>query len=148
MITDLIRNDLSFLNDFSSRVVHEKQPLAVPGILHQYSLITTKVEKQLSLFETIEALFPGGSITGAPKKRVMELIKNIEKNKRGFYCGSTILLIGAHKSASINIRSCTIDFVSKKLEYGTGGGVTLLSKLSCEFEESKLKLSSFIKLLN
>ena len=92
------------------------------------------------------ALFPGGSITGAPKKRVMELINEIEGFERGLYCGSTILLYKGLRSGSINIRSTQIDFMQNEIKYGAGGGVTLLSKASDEYKEALGKLKSFLLL--
>jgi anthranilate/para-aminobenzoate synthase component I len=148
MITDLVRNDLSKIKLTPSRVIKRKAPLRVPGIVHQFSVVDTTVEKETSLLNVIEALFPGGSITGAPKKRVMEIIKQIEKYPRGFYCGSTVLLHKSLKCASINIRSAEISLDKQEIKYGSGGGVTLLSKCEEEFKESFQKMESFIKFLD
>ncbi len=149
MITDLLRNDLSKIENPKAKVIKKKSPLKVPGILHQYSLVSVLLNKNISLYKIISSLFPGGSVTGAPKKRVMEILKDLEfSGKRGFYCGSTIILYKNLKAASINIRSATIDLNSKEFFYGSGGGITLLSEAEEEYKEMKLKIGSFINILS
>jgi para-aminobenzoate synthetase component 1 len=146
MITDLLRNDLSKIEEPRARVLAERLPLLVPGLLHQYSLIEVLLSKNVSLAQIIKALFPGGSITGAPKKRVMEILLDLEDRDRGFYCGSTLLLEEGRVSASINIRSAVLDLKRAFLELSAGGGVTLMSEATEEFNELKAKLESFISL--
>lgn len=147
MITDLMRNDLTRINMNPSRVISKKLKLKVPGILHQYSVIASKLNSDTSLLDIVSKLFPGGSITGAPKISVMKIIKNIENSNRGFYCGSTILLYKDHRSASINIRSSEFNDKNSSLIYGSGGGVTLKSKNCLEFEETEIKKESFLSFL-
>ena len=144
MISDLIRNDLSRIEFKPSEVVSKKSRLDVPGIVHQFSILRTQVSKKVNLYQVMKALFPGGSITGAPKYNVMKFINDIEHYERGFYCGSTVLLYKNIKSASINIRSSEIDFNNKEIKYGSGGGVTLLSEAKCEFDELFVKMNSFL----
>jgi len=149
MITDLLRNDLSKIEKPTSKVIKKKFPLAVPNILHQFSLISVTLNKNISLFKIISCLFPGGSVTGAPKKRVMEILKELEfSGKRGFYCGSTIILYKDIKAASINIRSATMDLNKREFSYGSGGGITLLSAVKDEFSEMQLKINSFVKIFS
>jgi para-aminobenzoate synthetase component 1 len=150
MITDLLRNDLSRLQVPRALVEKRKSALVVHKILHQYSKVKVRLKSSISLSRFIKSLFPGGSITGAPKQRVCELIESIEKTSRGFYCGSTILF---HKNeqqtfhaSSINIRSADIDLKNGYLTYGAGGGVTLRSGDTEEFDEMELKVQSFIDL--
>ena len=147
MITDMLRNDLSKINNPYSRVIKKKIPLWVPGILHQYSLIEVSLEKETSLLNVLTAVFPGGSITGAPKAKVIGLLKKLESpNPRGFYCGSTILLHKSMIAASINIRSSDICFEKMSLKYSTGSGVTLLSNSKEEYGELQLKERSVLNL--
>lgn len=146
MIADLIRNDLSRIELRPSEVVSKKSKLEVPGIVHQYSVLRVEVSNAVNLLQTLRALFPGGSITGAPKYNVMKYIKEIEAYERGFYCGSTVLLYKNIKSASINIRSSEIDFNNNEIKYGSGGGVTLLSDAKSEFDELFVKMNSFLHL--
>ncbi len=143
IIIDLIRNDLSKISRTISTVEKKRIPLKVPGILHQYARISTKLKANTTLLDMLQALFPGGSITGAPKKRVLEIIHKIENGQRGIYTGSTILLFKKERVASINIRTATVDLTQKSLKYGAGGGITLLSECGQEYSEMKLKLSSF-----
>lgn len=148
MITDLLRNDLNRLQyPPSANVIKERAPLLVPGLLHQCSIISTKINGPLSFLKTLESLFPGGSVTGAPKKRVMEIIQDVERYQRGIYCGSTLLCMGKRKSASINIRTATLSIGDKLWRYGAGGGITLLSKPTSEFQEMDSKVKSFLTLL-
>jgi para-aminobenzoate synthetase component 1 len=147
MIADLVRNDLAKIAETPAIIKSKKAPLFVPGIAHQFSLISCFVSKETTLLDILSALFPGGSITGAPKKRVMQIINELEKEKRGFYCGSTVIWHGSMKRASINIRSCEIDFLIKELSYGAGGGITLNSHVQDEFDEVYVKMKSFIKIL-
>jgi anthranilate/para-aminobenzoate synthase component I len=148
MITDLVRNDLTRIEKQPAKVIARKLPLLVPNIIHQYSLVGVDLSSHVNTMSILSALFPGGSITGAPKKRVMEIIKKIEGGERGFYCGSTLVSFGNLKAASINIRSSEIDFDSRELRYFSGGGVTLRSTAKSEFDESYIKMESFIRLLN
>ncbi len=147
MITDLLKNDLNKLDTPSAKVIKLRAPLWVPGILHQYSLISLKLKKKISLGHAINSLFPGGSITGAPKKRVMEIISEVERFNRGIYCGSTLLCFGEKKVANINIRTAAINLEERIWRYGAGGGITLLSRPVDEFKEMESKVSSFLTLL-
>jgi anthranilate/para-aminobenzoate synthase component I len=148
MITDLLRNDLNKLEKPRAEILKARAPLVVPGLLHQCSILSVKLEKQISVKKTLESLFPGGSITGAPKKRVMEIIQELERYTRGIYCGSTLLCIGDKKMASINIRTAFLSVGDKLWRYGAGGGITLLSRPVDEFQEMEAKVSSFLTLLN
>lgn len=147
MITDLLKNDLNRLDQPVAKVKKLRAPLLVPGLLHQYSLISLQTKKNISVARTMQSLFPGGSITGAPKKRVMEIIGNTERFKRGIYCGSTLLCVGKNKVASINIRTAAINLEERMWRYGAGGGITLLSRPVDEFKEMEAKVTSFLKLL-
>mgnify|MGYP003952555061 CR=1 FL=1 len=142
MITDLMRNDLSKIENPTAKVLIRKIPLIVPGILHQLSLIKISLSKNITLGKVIRSIFPGGSITGCPKESVMKIIEKLEKFKRGFYCGSTILLKGNSCDASINIRSAEINLKKKSLTYGAGGGVTLQSNSKDEYGEMLSKVDS------
>lgn len=149
MITDLLRNDLNRLEyPPKARVIKARSPLLVPGLVHQCSLLKAHLDQPLSLLKTLESLFPGGSVTGAPKKRVMEIIQNVERYSRGIYCGSTLLCLGTRKHASINIRTASLSIGDKLWRYGAGGGVTLLSRPVDEFLEMESKVNSFLALLN
>lgn len=146
MITDLLRNDMTRIEKTPSRVVKKKLPLKVPGLLHQYSLIEVDLSKTMTLKKILQGLFPGGSITGAPKKRVMSILDVLENEPRGFYCGSTVILDEDIIAASINIRSGEYDLHSKMLKIHAGGGITLESDCDHEFLEMQAKRDSFLSL--
>lgn len=147
MITDLLRNDLNRLESPRAKVLKQRKPLKVPGLLHQCSILSVELDKPLSLLRTLESIFPGGSVTGAPKKRVMEIIQEVERYSRGIYCGSTLLCLDDRKIASINIRTASLSIGDRLWRYGAGGGITLLSRPSSEFQEMESKLKSFLTLL-
>lgn len=144
MISDLVRNDLSRIEFPRAFIVKRKSPKLVPGLLHQYSQIDVELSDDISLWRIIEKVFPGGSVTGAPKLRAIRLIDQLEKRERGFYCGSTLIFYKNMKSASINIRSSVIDFKKQQLLYQAGGAITLMSKVEDEFQEMTYKHDSFI----
>ncbi len=145
IITDLLRNDMTKIQLNPSRVLSLKRRLEVPGLIHQYSMIATKLSANTSLAVVLRALFPGGSITGAPKKRVMELTKRIENYQRGLYTGSTVLLYEKMACANINIRTAQVDFENYEIKYGAGGGITVQSTVKEEYEELFAKLESFLR---
>ena len=146
MITDLLRNDLNRIQKPVAQVIKRHFYFSVPHLLQQASWVQAKFHKPLSLWDLIEALFPGGSITGAPKTATIKRIQTLEKNKREFYCGSTILHNHKNCTASINIRSAIIDFNDKTISYHAGGGITLKSTMQDEWNEMQLKQQSFFKL--
>lgn len=149
MISDLLRNDLSRIEKPQARIVKKKFPKLVPGLLHQCSQVDVKLSSEVNIWRIIEKLYPGGSITGAPKLRAMRLICKLENRKRGFYCGSSLILFKEMKSASINIRSSEIKFGEEAglLIYQAGGGITLLSNAEDEYKEMTYKVESFINTL-
>ncbi|RZF22524.1 hypothetical protein DAY19_01775 [Halobacteriovorax vibrionivorans] len=144
IITDLLRHDLSGIGENFSVVESLREFFEVPGLIHQYSRISVK-EDHLNIPKVLKAIFPGGSITGAPKKRVLKLIKEIEAQKRGLYTGSTVLAVDKIAKASINIRSLDVIKSTGAARYGSGGGITLLSEEVSEFDELLAKTNSFLK---
>ncbi len=146
MITDLLRNDMTRIEKTPSKVIKKKLPLKVPGLLHQYSLIEVELSKNITLKKVLKGLFPGGSVTGAPKKRVMSILDVLENEPRGFYCGSTVILDEDIIAASINIRSGEYEMNSKMLKIHAGGGITLESECNNEFLEMHAKKESFLSL--
>ncbi|MBY0517633.1 MAG: chorismate-binding protein [Bacteriovoracaceae bacterium] len=144
MITDLIRNDLSRVAKPQAQVISKQKALQVPGLMHQYSIVGCPVPESTSWGQVLECLFPGGSVTGAPKKRVLDIIHEVETETRGHYCGSTWLAYGKTLASSINIRTAELDMGQKEMKYGAGGGITLQSDESGEFEEMLRKSESFL----
>ncbi|MCB9091914.1 MAG: chorismate-binding protein [Halobacteriovoraceae bacterium] len=147
MISDLMRNDLSRIEQPLSRVISKKKLLRVPGLWHLYSRMACALSGSINELQILKALFPGGSITGAPKKRVMVLIDQLEQSERGVYCGSTFLSWRGLKTASINIRTAWIENSLNDLSYGAGGGLTLLSECGDEYQEMLNKAESFCQVM-
>lgn len=144
MITDLVRNDLSGIGEYFSRVIEKKSPLPIHGLLHQYSLMVVKIKKEQNLYSILRMIFPGGSVTGAPKRRVMQIIAELERERRGAYTGSTCLFLNGQFSSSINIRTMDIDLKNGSVLYSAGGGITLLSECEQEFDEMWAKVESVV----
>ena len=144
MIIDLLKNDLNSIELPIAKVIRKKAKLIVPGIIHQMGIINIRLSPQVSMGKIIRALFPGGSITGAPKKRTVEILQKIERRPRGIYTGSTLLIQNGRVDCSINIRTAEINLNKLHLKYGAGGGITLKSKPDDEFNEMNLKVDSFI----
>lgn len=147
MITDLVRNDLNRLSHGKAQVDALKARMDVKGLVHQYSEVSTIVSAKTAVAELVRCLFPGGSITGAPKTRVAQIIDEVEPNPRGFYCGSTLYWDGSGLSASINIRSGTIDWKARKARLHAGGGITVQSNAADEWDELNSKLNSLESVL-
>lgn len=147
MIADLLRNDLCRIDKPVARVTKKKALLLVPHLIHQYSEIKVVLDKKIYIRKLIEKIFPGGSVTGAPKKRVMGILHDLEDESRNFYCGSTLLLHRKTVAASINIRSSEIDLKNANFIYRAGGGITLLSTAKDEFLEMTYKLKSTLDIL-
>lgn len=146
MITDLLRNDLNKIEPVA-KVIKLRAPLRVPGLIHQYSHITLETKKKVSLTKLTHSLFPGGSVTGVPKIRVLEILRHLEVLPRGAYCGSTLVFDKTGVRASVNIRTAEVDTEAGQIKYCAGGGITLLSNKGDEYNEMLLKVDSFTLLL-
>ena len=146
IITDLLRNDLSSIGINDSRIESIRSLLRVPGLVHQFSEISVDLDRNITLYQILKSLFPGGSITGAPKKRVMEIIERIELYRRGVYTGSTIMWCKEMRRGTINIRTAVLEHRRNHFIYGAGGGITLLSDVEEEFEEMLSKVDSFLSI--
>lgn len=142
MITDLLRNDLGKVAQPKSVQVEELCNLESFGHLHHLvSTISAKLAAPFDAITLLEHLHPGGSITGAPKKRAMEIIAELEYFSRDVYCGGIGLLSQNQLRLSIAIRTATI--TATKLQYFAGSGIVADSVPSQELQETKLKASAF-----
>jgi len=143
MITDLLRNDIGKISEIGSvKVVYKKRLQTLSKIFHTYSKVTGQLKHNLSGIEALIAMFPGGSITGCPKKRAMEIIDELEDYSRGVYTGS-IGYILPNGDLDFNIAIRTIIQNDNQLSLSVGGGITLHSTLESEFEETLSKAKSF-----
>ena len=140
MIVDLLRNDLSRVSKPGTVKVPVLCGLeSYANVHHLVSVITSKLRDGRGIGDLIGATFPGGSITGAPKIRAMEIIAEIEKAPRGVYCGS-IGYIGFNGKTDFNIAIRTAQFAGGIARVQGGGGITARSHPQAEYEESLTKI--------
>ncbi len=150
MVVDLVRNDLSRICEQGSVAVSELFGIYTYPQVHQMiSTITGSVNDKVSFSEILDATFPMGSMTGAPKKSVMETIDLLEPTKRGLYSG-TIGYINPTGDFDFNvvIRSIFYNSQSGKANYQVGGGITIYSDPEKEYEECLLKAAAIKKVLS
>jgi para-aminobenzoate synthetase/4-amino-4-deoxychorismate lyase len=141
MIVDLIRNDLGRLAQ-PGTVEWSKvfEPERYETVWQLTSTVSAELATGVSVADVFEALYPCGSVTGAPKVRTMELIAELEDSPRGVYCGAVGFLAppgAAGPSASFNvaIRTVVHDGGTGVAEYGVGGGITWDSRANAEYDE-------------
>ncbi|MFF2445657.1 aminodeoxychorismate synthase component I [Neobacillus sp. NPDC058068] len=143
MIVDLLRNDLGMIAEPGTVSVPKLFEIEHYPTVHQMtSTITAKISANTKLVEIFKALFPCGSITGAPKISTMNIIADLETAPRNVYCGA-IGFITPNKEAIFNvpIRTVLIEHQSGKATYGVGGGITWDSTTEGEYEEILAKAS-------
>lgn len=141
MIVDLLRNDLSRVCEPGSVAVPELFHIESYPTVHQMtSTVTGLLPNDSDAIDVIKALFPCGSITGAPKIRAMQVIGEVEKAPRGIYCGS-IGRIDAHGDAAFNvaIRTFTLCEKTKRVSLGLGSGIVADSIEAAEWAECLAK---------
>ena len=145
MIVDLERNDLNHVCEPGSVKVTEH--FAVETYATVFHLVTTivgKMKKNLQIMDLIQAAFPGGSITGAPKIRAMEIIDELEQDRRGLYTGSMGYL-SLDGSCDLNIVIRTAVYQNGVYHLGVGGGITCESELEFEYEETLQKAKAVLE---
>ena len=136
MITDLLRNDLGRVCDFGSVEVREMLRLeTLAQVHHLVSVVGGRLRRDLTQVEALAACFPGGSITGAPKKRAMEIIAELERGPRGIYCGA-IGYFGYGGESQFNIAIRTMVREGARLSFHTGAGIVADSDPEREHEET------------
>jgi para-aminobenzoate synthetase/4-amino-4-deoxychorismate lyase len=144
MIVDLLRNDLGRVAEVGSVVVDELFSLErYPTVWQMTSQVSARVPARTGLVDLFGALFPCGSVTGAPKRRTMELIEDLEPTPRGVYCGAVGLVapLSAPFRARFNvaIRTVVVDRGTGTAVYGVGGGITWGSRAAQERREVHAK---------
>ncbi len=143
MIVDLLRNDLGILAEPGTVHVPKLFEIEQYPTVHQMtSTIAAKISENIQLVDIFKALFPCGSITGAPKISTIEIISNLEKSPREVYCGA-IGYITPNQEAIFNvpIRTVVVDQKTGKATYGVGGGITWDSTAEGEYHEVLAKAS-------
>jgi para-aminobenzoate synthetase component I len=145
MIVDLLRNDLSRVSKPGTVRVPVLCGLeSYANVHHLTSVVTGALRDGKTMGDVIAATFPGGSITGAPKIRAMEVIAELEKAPRGVYCG-TIGYLGFNGHADLNIAIRTAQFSNGMARVQGGGGITARSNPAAEYEESLTKVKRIIE---
>ncbi|MBX5325514.1 aminodeoxychorismate synthase component I [Streptococcus cristatus] len=135
MIVDLLRNDMNRISEVGSEhVEHLCHVEQYSTVWQMTSTIKSQLRPDVDLVEIFRSLFPCGSITGAPKIATMEIIKNLEPQPRGVYCG-TIGLLLPNGRRIFNVAIRTIQLHQGKAIYGVGGGITWDSTWESEYRE-------------
>ncbi|MDO4910965.1 MAG: chorismate-binding protein [Corynebacterium sp.] len=133
MIVDLVRHDLGRVSVPDGVVADPLLVVETHGHVHQLiSTISAQLREDVSPQEVLDAAFPPGSMTGAPKKRTMEIIEELEKAPRGLYSGY-IGYISADTATSVVIRTLVME--NNRWHYGVGGAITALSDPEAEWQE-------------
>lgn len=150
MVVDLVRNDLSKICMEGSVKVNELFGVySYPQVHQMISTISGNLNADISFTEIIKATFPMGSMTGAPKLKVMQLIEKYEKTKRGLFSGS-VGYISPNGDFDFNvvIRSILYSEKNNFLAYNVGSGITFYSNAKSEYEECMLKAKAIVQVLD
>ena len=143
MIVDLIRNDLSRIAEKGSVQVSDLFKVETYPTLHtMVSTVTARKRADIGLADILRALFPCGSVTGAPKIRAMEILRELEASPRGAYCGA-VGFFAPDGSAHFNVAIRTLTICGGQGEMGIGGGVVQDSRPDSEYAECLLKARFF-----
>jgi para-aminobenzoate synthetase component 1 len=140
MIVDLVRNDLGRVCEWGS--VRVPELLAVeshPGLHHLVSTVEGTLRPGLGWAAAIDATFPPGSVTGAPKIAACSIIEDLETAPRGVYCGAIGWVDADRQRGDLNVAIRTFWIEENQLHFGTGGGITWDSTADGEWEETELK---------
>ena len=144
MIIDLLRNDLGRVSRPGSvKVIHTKRCEKYQNVYHLVGVIQSLLQKKRDYADLLRAAFPGGSITGCPKIRSIEIIRELEQYKRHLYTGSIVMLNSRSLISSIAIRTAVIS--QGRIFFNAGGAVTVESDPEREYEEVLAKVSNFLE---
>lgn len=145
MIVDLLRNDLSkHCDDITVPALFSLQSFA--NVHHLVSTVTARLQEGVTALQVLEDCFPGGSITGAPKIRAMEIIEELEPNRRTIYCGS-LGYISADGSMDTNIAIRSLVCHAGQIHCWGGGGIVADSNAEDEYQESITKVNVLLDTL-
>lgn len=145
MIVDLERNDLNKVCEPGSVEVSELFAVEdYATVFHLTATIIGKLKDGMTSVDLLAAMFPGGSVTGAPKRRAMEIIDELEHSRRGLYTG-IIGYLSFDNSSDFNIVIRTAIYKNGRYELGTGGGITCESEPEDEFAETEQKAKALLE---
>ncbi|MDZ4815103.1 MAG: anthranilate synthase component I family protein [Verrucomicrobiota bacterium] len=148
MITDLERNDLGKICEYGS--VHTTDLVRLEKYAHVFHLVSTiegTLREGLGHFKAMTEMFPGGSITGAPKIRAMEIIRELEQRPRGVYTGC-LGYLGFNDESCLNIAIRSMVCRDNEISFGIGAGVTIESNAALEYQETMHKACGMLYALN
>ncbi|MHC4759250.1 MAG: anthranilate synthase component I family protein, partial [Planctomycetota bacterium] len=144
MIVDLERNDLARICKAGTRKVVQPRTIeSYPTVFHAVATVAGELRDEVTLCDVLKAMFPGGSITGAPKISAMEIIDETEPTARGVYTGS-IGFIGINGSSCLNITIRTVIITNQKAYIQTGGGIVADSNPEEEWQETLTKARALL----
>jgi para-aminobenzoate synthetase component 1 len=147
MIVDLLRNDIGKVcKGGAVRVAAHRRLEAYENVYHLVSIVEGRLKDDVDSVDLIKAAFPGGSITGCPKIRAMEIIDELEPNRRHVYTGS-IGYISFHKTMDLNIAIRTATIHQGKMVFSVGGGVVYDSDPAEEYEETLHKGKTLMEII-
>jgi para-aminobenzoate synthetase component 1 len=147
MIVDILRNDLSRVCEVGSVRVHDHRKLTTHANVHHLSTrVTGTLAQGQGVVDLLRATFPGGSITGAPRIRSMEIIDELESAPRGPYCGS-LGYLGYDGRADLNIMIRTAWTAGSQILFQGGGGIVADSDPFAEVAETEHKVSGILRAL-
>ena len=148
MIVDLERNDLGRVcAPGTVRVPHLRALESYATVHHLVSTVEGVLEPPHGLAALLRATFPGGSITGAPRRRAMEIIEHLEPVRRGPYCGA-LGYLDAHGGGDLNIAIRTAWVAGERIYYSAGGGIVADSQVAAEYAEALLKARAFREVIS
>ena len=149
MIVDLVRNDLGRVCCPGSVTVPgllELEPH--PGLFHLVSTVSGHLRDDAGWPELIDATFPPGSVTGAPKLASLEQIRRLETTPRGVYCGGVGWVDADRRQGELNVAIRTFWIEDDELHLGTGGGITYDSDPAGEWAETELKAANLLRVVS
>jgi para-aminobenzoate synthetase len=145
MIVDLMRSDLSRVALPGSVRVPVLMDVESYQTVHQLvSTVVAQLRPECSLVDLLRATFPGGSISGAPKLRTLQIIDQLERSARGVYCGA-VGYVGYGRVADLSIAIRTVAYDGSTLRFGAGGAITYLSEPEAELREMLLKADAVLR---
>ena len=148
MITDLLRNDLGRVCEYGSVQVPELVRLeCYPQVQHLVSTVEGRLRPEVTHFAAFASCFPGGSITGAPKFRAMEIIDELEPVTRGPYTGAFGYL-GFNRESQLSILIRAAVQTEQTIFFNVGAGIVADSDAAAEYDETIAKASGFLAALN